>query len=264
MNKTVKLSLIAAAVLSLTACNKEAAPEKQVVAEVKLETDAQKQAYGYGASVGGFLNKDLAAKKELGFDLEPALLLKGFQDALKGEAKLEEAEIKELLTSLEQTIRTKQAEQAKIAAEAAKAEGVQYLADNAKLDGVMSTESGLQYQVLTAVDGAQPVETDIVKVHYKGTLIDGTEFDSSYSRNEPATFPLNRVIPGWTEGLQLMNVGSKFKFTIPSELAYGARDVGKIPANSTLIFEVELLNIEQPKESTQANEETATKPVNGE
>jgi FKBP-type peptidyl-prolyl cis-trans isomerase FkpA len=122
--------------------------------------------------------------------------------------------------------------------------GEKYLADNAKKEGVTVTESGLQYEVMVQGDGDMPVATDVVKVHYKGTLLDGTEFDSSYSRDEPTTFPLNRVIAGWTEGLQLMPVGSKYKFTIPSELAYGDRDLGKIPANSTLIFDVELLEIQ--------------------
>ena len=123
--------------------------------------------------------------------------------------------------------------------------------ENAKKEGVTVTESGLQYEVLSEGDGEKPVATDVVKVHYKGTLLDGTEFDSSYARNEPTTFPLNRVIAGWTEGLQLMSVGSKYKFTIPSELAYGDRDLGKIPANSTLVFEVELLEIQNEEAPAQ-------------
>ena len=105
--------------------------------------------------------------------------------------------------------------------------------------------------MITQGDGEMPVATDVVKVHYKGTLLDGTEFDSSYARNEPTTFPLNRVIAGWTEGLQLMPVGSKYKFTIPAELAYGDRDLGKIPANSTLVFEVELLEIQNEEAPAQ-------------
>jgi len=197
--------------------------------------------------VGVFLNKDLADKNELGFALEQELLIQGFRDALAGNSKLDEAKIKEVLTQLDKSVNEKKAEAAKLAAEASKAEGIKFLADNAKVEGVTTTESGLQYQVITTGEGVKPAETDVVKVHYKGTLIDGTEFDSSYKRNEPATFPLNKVIKGWTEGVQLMNVGSKFKFTIPSALAYGERDLGKIPANSTLVFEVELLEIEQPE-----------------
>ncbi|MEF1308336.1 FKBP-type peptidyl-prolyl cis-trans isomerase, partial [Vibrio owensii] len=113
-----------------------------------------------------------------------------------------------------------------------------------KQEGVVKTDSGLLYQVETPAEGEKPKDTDTVQVHYKGTLIDGTQFDSSYDRGEPATFPLNRVIPGWTEGVQLMPVGSKFKFVIPPELAYGDQDTPSIPANSTLVFEVELLKIE--------------------
>ena len=241
MRKTIKLSLIAASVLALTACNQEAKKEQ---ADVKLDTVAQQQAYGIGASVGNFLNKDLADKKEIGIELDQALLMRGFEDALAGNAKIDEDKIREVLTALDESVRTKQEEKAKVESEKSKAEGEKYLADNAKKEGVMVTESGLQYEVMSEGEGAKPVATDVVKVHYKGTLLDGTEFDSSYSRNEPTTFPLNRVIPGWTEGLQLMPVGSKYKFTIPSDLAYGDRDLGKIPANSTLIFEVELLEIQ--------------------
>ncbi|MFY8275489.1 FKBP-type peptidyl-prolyl cis-trans isomerase [Pseudoalteromonas sp. SSDWG2] len=245
MRKTIKLSLVAASVLALTACNQEAA--KQETAEVKLETEAQQQAYGIGASVGTYLNRDLAEKNELGITLDQELMIRGFKDALAGDSKLDEEKIREVLTALDTSVRTKQQEAAQAAAAKSKEEGEKFLAENAQKEGVMVTESGLQYEVLSAGEGEKPAETDTVKVHYKGTLLDGTEFDSSYSRNEPTSFPLNRVIPGWTEGLQLMPVGSKYKFTIPSELAYGERDLGKIPANSTLVFEVELLEIVKPE-----------------
>jgi FKBP-type peptidyl-prolyl cis-trans isomerase FkpA len=250
MRKTIKLSLIAASVLALTACNQEAKKEQ---ADVKLDTVAQQQAYGIGASVGNFLNKDLADKKEIGIELDQALLMRGFEDALAGNAKIDEEKIREVLTALDESVRTKQEEKAKVESEKSKVEGEKYLTENAKKEGVMVTESGLQYEVMSEGEGAKPVATDVVKVHYKGTLLDGTEFDSSYSRNEPTTFPLNRVIPGWTEGLQLMTVGSKYKFTIPSDLAYGDRDLGKIPANSTLIFEVELLGIARTNDEKAAN-----------
>ena len=124
------------------------------------------------------------------------------------------------------------------------AEGQKFLAENKLKEGVQVTDSGLQYKVLTMGDGAKPAATDTVKVHYRGTLLDGTEFDSSYARNEPISFGLNRVIPGWTEGVQLMPIGSKFMFYIAPELAYGEGGGGPIPPNSTLIFEVELLDIE--------------------
>ncbi|MEM7697499.1 MAG: FKBP-type peptidyl-prolyl cis-trans isomerase, partial [Verrucomicrobiota bacterium] len=119
-----------------------------------------------------------------------------------------------------------------------------FLEDNAKKDGVTTTSSGLQYEVITEGDGAKPAATDTVTVHYHGTLIDGTVFDSSVERGQPTSFPLNRVISGWTEGLQLMPTGSKYRFTIPSDLAYGDRGAGTdIPPGATLVFEVELIKI---------------------
>jgi len=125
-----------------------------------------------------------------------------------------------------------------------KQEGIDFLEKNKQKPGIITTESGLQYEVLTPGYGPQPTAQDMVQVHYKGTLINGTEFDSSYSRGQPIEFPLNGVIPGWTEGLQLMNVGSKFRLFIPSDLGYGQEGAGShIPPNSTLIFEVELLDI---------------------
>ena len=122
--------------------------------------------------------------------------------------------------------------------------GDAYLKENAKKEGVKTTASGLQYQVIKEGEGKSPKATDTVLVHYKGTLLNGTEFDSSYKRNEPIEFPLNRVIPGWTEGVQLMKEGAKYQFTIPSKLAYGERGAGgAIPPNATLIFDVELLKV---------------------
>ncbi len=131
-----------------------------------------------------------------------------------------------------------------VMAESALEKGKQFLAENAKKEGVKSTDSGLQYEVLKEGEGKSPKATDTVLVHYRGTLLDGTEFDSSYKRNEPIEFPLNRVIPGWTEGVQLMKEGAKYKFFIPSELAYGSSGAGgSIGPDETLIFEVELLKV---------------------
>jgi FKBP-type peptidyl-prolyl cis-trans isomerase FkpA len=121
--------------------------------------------------------------------------------------------------------------------------GAAFLEENGKREGVITTESGIQYEVITEGDGAKPTESSTVTVHYEGTLIDGTVFDSSYENGEPISFPLNGVIPGWTEGLQLMSVGSTYKLYIPSNLGYGARSTGPIPGNSVLIFKVELLDI---------------------
>ena len=132
------------------------------------------------------------------------------------------------------------------AAARAVGKGAEFLAENAKREGVQVTASGLQYEVIKAAEGAKPTPTDTVSVHYTGTLISGKKFDSSVDRGEPTEFPVNRVIPGWTEGLQLMSVGSKFKFFIPSELAYGEAGAGRdIGPNETLIFEVELLGIKK-------------------
>jgi FKBP-type peptidyl-prolyl cis-trans isomerase FklB len=143
------------------------------------------------------------------------------------------------MTTFEKDMEQKQKE----AGEKNKGEGTKFLDENKKKEGVKTTASGLQYKVLKEGNGAQPKKTDTVTVNYRGTLINGTEFDSSYKRGQPATFPVNGVIPGWTEALQLMKVGSKYQLFIPSNLAYGERSVGPdIAANSTLIFEVELMD----------------------
>ena len=153
-------------------------------------------------------------------------------------------ECRETMQAFQQKTRAAAMEKQQAQSKAARTEGEAFLTQNRDAEGVKVTESGLQYLVLVAGDGPKPKVTETVKVHYHGTLIDGTVFDSSVDRGQPTTFPLNRVISGWTEGLQLMPVGSKYKFFIPSQLAYGERSPSpKIPAGSTLIFEVELLEI---------------------
>ena len=166
-------------------------------------------------------------------------LAQGIEDVLtKQQPKISYQEAQQVLGQFFQEL------EAKIAG-AAKAEGEKFLAENKKREGVQVTASGLQYEVLEATIGQKPKATDTVKVHYEGTLIDGTVFDSSYQRGESISFPLNGVIKGWTEGLQLMSIGSKYKFYIPYQLAYGERGAGQqIPPYAALIFTVELLGIE--------------------
>ncbi len=238
MRLVTKMSLVAVAVITLTACQKEA--EQKPAA---LDTDEAKQSYSLGVSVGRYLDSTLDEYSKMGLSLDSALILRGVQDAVADKTALTEEEVQTMMTALEEQFREKQTAIAEAEAAQAVAAGKAYLEENAKKEGVKVTESGLQYEVLQAAEGAKPKATDTVKVHYTGTLVDGTKFDSSVDRGEPAQFPLNRVIPGWTEGVQLMNVGSKYKFTIPSELAYGERDMGVIKPNSVLVFEVELLDI---------------------
>lgn len=238
MRLVTKMTLVAVAVMTLAACQKEAEQKPAV-----LDTDEAKQSYSLGVSVGRYLDSTLEDYTKLGLTVDRALILRGVQDAVSNKATMSDEEVQAMMTTLEEKFREKQTAMVEAEAEQAIASGKAYLAENAKKEGVTVTESGLQYEVLQAADGAKPAATDTVKVHYTGTLVDGTKFDSSLDRGEPAQFPLNRVIPGWTEGVQLMNVGSKFKFTIPSELAYGERDMGVIKPNSVLVFEVELLEI---------------------
>jgi FKBP-type peptidyl-prolyl cis-trans isomerase FkpA len=238
MRLVTKMSLVAVAVMTLAACQKEAEQKP-----VTLDTDEAKQSYSLGVSVGRYLDSTLDEYSKMGLSLDSALILRGVQDAVADKTSLTDEEVQTMMAALEEQFREKQT--AIVDAEAAQAiaAGKTYLEENAKKEGVKVTESGLQYEVLQAAEGAKPAATDTVKVHYTGTLVDGTKFDSSVDRGEAAQFPLNRVIPGWTEGVQLMNVGSKYKFTIPAELAYGERDMGVIKPNSVLVFEVELLEI---------------------
>ncbi|GAA5215429.1 FKBP-type peptidyl-prolyl cis-trans isomerase [Corallincola platygyrae] len=253
MKSLFKVSLIALGMTTLVACQQEAAEE---AAPAKLETEAQKQAYALGSSVGSFIARNLSEHEALGITLDREMVKSGFVEGLASSGQLSDQEIQTLLQGLDGQLneaRTAKAEQLKVENQE---KGAAYLADYAKMEGVTATESGLLYEVLVAGEGVKPKAEDTVTVHYTGTLIDGTKFDSSLDRGQPAVFPLNRVIPGWTEGVQLMNVGSKYKFVIPSELAYGEMGAGTIPPNSTLIFEVELLEVEAaaaPGEAPQAD-----------
>jgi FKBP-type peptidyl-prolyl cis-trans isomerase len=208
-------------------CNKEKGGSASTPADQIFDKDTS---YALGLNVASSMKKS---------NVNPDLneFFQGFKDVMKGDKTRfteEEAE-----TKLQETF-TAMMEKAN---EGLKQVEVDFLAENSKRPGVVITGSGLQYEVLSEGAGARPSATDMVRVNYEGTLTDGTVFDSSYPTGEPVEFPLNGVIPGWTEGLQLMQVGSKFKFYVPSELAYGPQGVGPIPPYSALIFEVELLDI---------------------
>lgn len=220
----------------LLACGQAAAEEKK---QVELTTDIQKLSYALGLDLGSYF-------KSLGEDLDLTILHQGVVDAYQGAKPLlseeEAAEIQQVFVQKQQEERLKQTlEMITKNKEAAE----DFLKENGVKEGVVTTESGLQYKILTQGDGPKPKAEDTVKVHYKGTLLDGSEFDSSYSRGEPAVFPLNQVIPGWTEALQLLNAGSKAQIFLPPGLAYGDRGAPPvIEPGSMLIFEVELLGIE--------------------
>jgi FKBP-type peptidyl-prolyl cis-trans isomerase len=205
----------------------------------ELKTDEQKLGYIIGMDIGSSLRQQGA---EVDLDALIDAIRATYMDTELSMTPEEAAAIREEYVQKRQT--AQQTESA-VSGQASLAEGQKFLAENKLKEGVKTTASGLQYKVLNMGDGAKPVATDTVKVHYSGKLLDGTEFDSSYARNEPISFALNRVISGWTEGVQLMPIGSKFMFFIAPELAYGEAGGGSIPPNSTLVFEVELLDIEK-------------------
>lgn len=218
--------------LVLAGCDKQAAEKEQ-----ELKTPAQKASYGIGLNMGRSLAQEGMD------DLDSKAVALGIEDALaKKEQRLTDDQLMEAFGFLQ-----KRAEErmTALADENAKA-GKKFLEDNGKREGVITTASGLQYEVLKKADGAQPKADDVVSVHYEGKLIDGTVFDSSIQRGAPIDLPVGGVIPGWVEGLQLMHVGEKYKLYIPSELAYGAQSPSPaIPANSVLVFELELLGIQE-------------------
>jgi FKBP-type peptidyl-prolyl cis-trans isomerase FklB len=226
------------------------APAAKAAAPVALTTPKQKSSYAIGLSIGKTMKRD-------GVDVDPAALARGLRDAISGSKPLlSDQDAQAALVALQTEVRKKQEVQRTMALEANKKEGESYLAANKTKDGVVTLPSGLQYKILKEGTGLKPTTSDTVVCNYKGTLIDGTEFDSSYKRGQPATFPVGQVIKGWTEALQLMPVGSKWQLVVPSDLAYGERGAGQgsnIGPNATLVFEVELISI-APKEAEQKPE----------
>jgi len=195
--------------------------------------------------------------KKQSVDVDWNLIAQGMKDAAAGsKTRLTQDEAKAVLNEVQTEIQKQQQEKTQQAASANKTEGEAFLAANKSKDGVVTLPSGLQYKILTAGTGPKPTESDSVKCNYKGTLIDGKEFDSSYKRGQPATFAVGQVIKGWTEALELMPVGSKWQIFVPSSLGYGERGAGaEIGPNATLIFEVELLSIEEKKKDDKSKDD---------
>jgi len=216
-----------------------------------LNTPKQKASYAIGMNWGAILHRQ-------NVDVDSAALFQGMKDAMAGgKTLMTEEEARAALTQLQTEMQAKQQERIKQESETNKKEGEAFLAANKSREGVVALPSGLQYKVITMGTGPKPTTSDSVVCNYRGTLINGEEFDSSFKRGEPATFPVTGVIKGWTEALQLMPTGSKWQLFIPSELAYGPRGNGPIGPNSTLIFEIELLSIKQKEAAPGAAPEKA-------
>ena len=246
MQKKIKYIFIGAIAIFLNACaeNSSKVQTFDKTDEIKLNS------YAMGASIGTYINKSLIEHEKLDINLEKEIVIMGFNDAVFESLQLSESEIKNTLakmqTTLGQKIQEKNTKSQPTQEEISKnkKESESFLIKNKAKENVITTKSGLQYKVLKKGDGQKPEQNDKVKVHYTGKLINGNVFDSSKQRNEPITFALSNVIKGWTEGVQLMTVGSVYELVIPSKLAYGTQGAGtSIPPNSTLIFEIELLEI---------------------
>lgn len=222
MNKLVLGALVVAALTVTTACQKK----------VKLDTDVRKASYAIGQQIGGNL-------KQQNIDIDTDALAMALKDAMAGKNEMSKEDMQAAMMKLQEMAMKKQSEVADSNAKA----GKEFLEKNKSAAGVKATASGLQYVMEKEGTGASPKKEDVVKVHYKGTLTNGEQFDSSYDRGQPAEFPVGGVIPGWTEALQLMKVGGKAKLFIPPELAYGPSGRPGIPPNSVLVFDVELIEI---------------------
>jgi FKBP-type peptidyl-prolyl cis-trans isomerase len=225
--KAAKISLAALLVFGLAACSK------------KLDTDQKKVSYAIGQQIGQNI-------KQVGLEIDPDVVGMAIADVLKNQNKMTPEQIQEAQTKLQEMMMKKNQEMAQKAQQEGmenKKKADEFLAQNKGANGVKTTKSGLQYIVEKEGSGPAPSEKDEVKVHYSGKLLSGEEFDSSYARKEPARFPVNGVIKGWSEALQLMKAGGKYKLFVPPELAYGDKSGGKIPPNSLLVFDVELLEV---------------------
>lgn len=239
MKHLLLATVAVAAGMSLVGCNK---PD--------LKSDKGQASYAIGQQIGRNL-------KQQNIEVDPKTLAASMADAIAGKSEMKEEEIQKAMMKLQESAMKKQQEEA----EKNKQKSAEFLEKNKSAEGVKTTASGLQYIVLKEGDGPMPTKSDTVKCHYKGTLISGEQFDSSYDRGQPAEFPVAGVIPGWTEALQMMKVGSKYKLFIPADLAYGASGRPGIPANSALVFEVELMEIVKADAKAKAPEASAAKPA---
>ena len=231
----MKSALIATLAIFLVVTQSFAAENKSL----QLKTAKDKTSYSMGMNVG-------TSFKQQSIDINADIFMKGFKDALSGaKPLLTDDEMRSMILAVQKEVMAKQTEKMTAVAGKNKKEGETFLAENMKKEGVKTLASGLQYKVITEGTGKMPKATDTVTTNYRGTLVDGTEFDSSYKRGEPATFPVNGVIAGWTEALQLMKTGAKWQLFVPSNLAYGERGTGPIGPNAVLLFEVELISIKE-------------------
>lgn len=252
-NQTLKLSALLVSAVFISACNPPAQTDgaassdtaETTVAQTtaNLQTEDEKAAYTLGFGAGQSMAESVSYVADAGVPLDSALIEKGFIDGLNQSATIDQETLRATMQSLQTRVTTAMQEKNEVEAQENTALGMAYLEANKAKEGVVVLESGLQYKILTPGDGKSPTTNDRVRVHYKGTLIDGTQFDSSYDRGEPAEFGVTQVIRGWTEALQLMQEGAKWELTIPAELAYGSASRPAIPANSVLVFDVELLEV---------------------
>lgn len=258
----IKLASAASLVLLLSACN-EKAKEPLDLEDVKTQVS-----YAIGLSAGSSMARNLESLDGTDLSIDLEVLVRAFGEGINKEAQMDDAAMQEVMNEFRgkvnaamQAKRMAEKEAQDVKSEANKTLSGEYLEANKKKEGFVTLESGLQYKVIVAGEGKSPGTKDRVKVHYKGTLTDGTQFDSSYDRGQPAQFGVTQVIKGWTEGLQLMKEGSKWELVIPPELAYGPTSRPKIPGNSVLLFEVELIEVivPQPKVKVKAASKPAAK-----
>lgn len=248
--------LLAGTLISACSLPKESVEiDTQEADTINLENNDAKAAYAIGASAGKSMRQNLMRLDDTSIVVNKDILLQGYIDGLQSTLKLDNKTMQTVMNEFRERVndvmqakqKIEAKEQAKIAEENLLI-GAAFLAKNKIVEGVVTLESGLQYKALSEGKGIAPTAADRVKVHYKGTLIDGTQFDSSYDRGEPSSFGVSRVIKGWTEALLLMKPGAKWQLVIPAELAYGATSRPNIPGNSVLLFDVELLEIVQPEQ----------------